>query len=61
MGKKASTQKLDRQKAKQQNQNPINPFERKVNKQKFVVAGKKLKGTEQKLGQARSKAIENVS
>jgi hypothetical protein len=37
-----------------------NPFERKINKQKFAIFGRKVKGTEQKIGQSRSLATDNV-
>lgn len=38
-----------------------NPFERKVQTPKFEILGRKLKGTEQKKGQVRARAIETVS
>ncbi len=37
-----------------------NPFERRTNKPRFTVFGRRLKATEQKTGQARGRSIENV-
>src|SRR4051794_1103069 len=57
--KKVQAKKMAKERA-QQKQNAPNPFERKVTQPKFKILGRKLKGTEQKSGQSRAKAIEKV-